>query len=112
MVSDTLPTVPGSTVWNSSLCVILIEFIVFRLACSIGFSFSLVPTNGEKLRTDRVLGHEAVVVEGLEQRYVGNPFLREQIVEMMRVESAKRLWSNSVFAMEAAGLQRQIGAEP
>ncbi len=62
---------------NHSLFVILIEFAVFHLACSIGFSFTLVVADREELRTDRVLGHEAVVVKGLEQRHVGNPFLRK-----------------------------------
>jgi hypothetical protein len=43
------------------------------------------------LCADRVFGHEAVVVESLEQRHTGDSPLCEEITEMMLVERAKGL---------------------
>jgi len=89
------------------LIVFVIDFaaLLRRREC---FPLTLVPANGQQLRANRVLWHEAVVVERLEQRDVWNPLLLQQVAEMMRVKGAERLWRDDVRQMLAGKLRSRL----
>ena len=50
---------------------------------------AFLESRGQQLRPDGVLGHEAEVVESLEQRHAGDSLLRNEFAEVSCVERAE-----------------------
>jgi MFS family permease len=77
---------------------VVVGFIAFFpiLACGIGFPLALVAADCEQLRTYGVLGDEAVVIEGLEQRHAGDSLLCNELAEMARIERPEGFWRDDV----------------
>src|SRR5208337_4861539 len=69
-----------------------LRLIVFLLGfcpilhCHESSPLTLVPANSQQLRPSGVLGDEAIVIEGLEQRHAGDSLLRNEFAEMARIE--------------------------
>ena len=79
-----------------------LRLIVFLLGfcpilhCHESSPLTLVPANSQQLLPDGVLGYEAVVVERLKQRHAWDSLLRNEFIEMARVERPESLWRNVV----------------
>ena len=75
---------------KSFLCLILflLGFCPI-LHCHESSPLTLIPANSQQLRPDGVLGHEAEVVESLEQRHAGDSLLRNEFAEVSCVERAE-----------------------
>jgi len=75
----------ADTIQVISFFIVLVIDLTTFLCCGEGRTLALVPANGEQLRANSVLRHEAVVVERFKQRDVRNSLLFQQIAQVMRV---------------------------